>query len=357
MRAKILIIEDNTSIRENILRTLRFENYEVLGAEQGLIGLKIAQVEQPDLIICDIMMPELDGYQTLAELRKDPRTRDIAFIFLTAKSERGDLRLGMELGADDYLTKPFTNSELLGAITARLERQHRYREMVTKVQALQTSIGEQDDLASHELRTPLSTMRLAIYMLKNLNPSRDQARYLEVLEEECKRESELISDLLYMQRLERSQTLPRSQTSLQAWLPGLVESFQFQAQQRKLVFVAQLPSPLPTLLTNRQALERILSELLSNTLRYSIKGGRIELTMVCSPESQVEFTITNPSVIEASELPRIFEKFYRIPRSQSQSQGSGLGLALVQQLVQQLGGKVTVRSQAGQTTFWVSIPS
>jgi DNA-binding NarL/FixJ family response regulator len=119
---RILVIEDETPIRENVIEMLTFESFEVLGAENGLDGIQQARENLPDLIICDIMMPELDGFEVLRDLRGDSTTATIPFIFLTAKADREDVRFGMDLGADDYLTKPFTNAELLAAINARLAR-------------------------------------------------------------------------------------------------------------------------------------------------------------------------------------------------------------------------------------------
>jgi CRP-like cAMP-binding protein/CheY-like chemotaxis protein len=117
---KILLIEDNPEVRENTSEILSLANYEVITAENGKIGVELAQRESPDLIICDIMMPELDGYGVLHILSKKPVTAKIPFIFLTAKTEKTDIRKGMNLGADDYLTKPFDDTDLLNAIEARL---------------------------------------------------------------------------------------------------------------------------------------------------------------------------------------------------------------------------------------------
>ncbi len=117
---KILVIEDEELVRNNILEILDTVDFRVIGAENGGIGVQLAQEQLPDLILCDVMMPELDGYEVLAALRKNPVTATIPFIFLTAKGEKTDIRQGMNLGADDYLTKPFRRKELLGAIDARL---------------------------------------------------------------------------------------------------------------------------------------------------------------------------------------------------------------------------------------------
>jgi DNA-binding response OmpR family regulator len=123
---KILLIEDSPDLRDNTSEILFLANYEVVTAENGKIGVDMVMKERPDLIICDIMMPELDGYGVLHILSRKPETANIPFIFLTAKTEKTDVRKGMELGADDYLTKPFDDTSLLNAIETRL-RKHEFR--------------------------------------------------------------------------------------------------------------------------------------------------------------------------------------------------------------------------------------
>lgn len=119
---KILLIEDNRDVLEMTAEILELENYEVTTAENGKVGIEKAQQFKPDLILCDIMMPIVDGYGVFQHLSKDPITASIPFIFLTAKSEKSDLRRGMTMGADDYLTKPFEAHELLEAIEVRLKK-------------------------------------------------------------------------------------------------------------------------------------------------------------------------------------------------------------------------------------------
>lgn len=118
----ILVIDDNTEIRENTAEILELAGYKTFTAENGKIGVETALREKPDLVVCDIMMPVLDGYGVLHLLNKNEQTRNIPFIFLSAKTERADLRKGMEMGADDYITKPFEEIELLNAVEVRLKK-------------------------------------------------------------------------------------------------------------------------------------------------------------------------------------------------------------------------------------------
>jgi len=132
---KILVIEDEQIIRENILKLLKAEGFDVTGAENGAQGLNAAVSNLPDVIICDVMMPELDGYGVLMALRSNPVTATLPFVFLTGKAERSEMRQGMELGADDYLTKPFTKAELVGAISSRLKKQEAVAEQYNSLRS------------------------------------------------------------------------------------------------------------------------------------------------------------------------------------------------------------------------------
>ncbi len=131
MAKTILVIEDETQTRDIFLRCLKFEGFYSIGAENGVNGIKLAQAHRPDLIVCDIMMPDMDGYHVLSEVRQLQATAPIPFVFLTAKVTMPDLRRGMDLGADDYLAKPCTVEQFLGAIATRLKRQDDLKRLYT----------------------------------------------------------------------------------------------------------------------------------------------------------------------------------------------------------------------------------
>lgn len=138
----ILLIEDEPQMRRNMETVLSMEGFRVVAAENGRVGVELAQREKPDLVLCDVMMPELDGYGVLESLRKAEQTKGTPFIFLTAKGEKPDIRLGMNLGADDYLTKPVAIDDLLSAIRSRLERAQQQAE------AAQAAVEFQPDFSS-----------------------------------------------------------------------------------------------------------------------------------------------------------------------------------------------------------------
>lgn len=212
---KILVIEDEASVGVNILEILQLDGFDVILAHDGETGIQLAKQHLPDLIICDILMPGLDGYGVLAELRKVAETALIPFIFLTAKTTREDFRQGMNLGADDYLTKPFQHTELLQAVTARLEKQaiilqqyntqdRQAKDLQKKLQETQLLSETQDILLKQfieKLRNPLSNIHMAIHMLKTMPPGTKRDHYLNILQEEFAQEIELLNQLSDLQEL------------------------------------------------------------------------------------------------------------------------------------------------------------
>ncbi|MCT7984202.1 response regulator [Laspinema sp. A4] len=211
----ILVIEDEQAVLTNILEILEGGGFKAIGAENGLTGIAHAQKYLPDLILCDVMMPGLDGHGVLSQLRESPPTATIPFIFLTAKADHSDLRQGMNLGADDYITKPFRRKDLLEAINTRLNKQaavmQQYATERQRAEGLQAKMYELEELSQtkdgllkklvEDLRNPLSKINLAIHMLKNTPQGTSTERYLEILQEEFEREIHLINQVSELQDL------------------------------------------------------------------------------------------------------------------------------------------------------------
>jgi two-component system, OmpR family, alkaline phosphatase synthesis response regulator PhoP len=196
---KILIIEDTEEVRDNIQEILELEKFKTIVASNGRIGIDLAMKEYPDLIISDISMPKIDGYQVLATLRKHPETAIIPFIFLTAKSIQKDRRQGMELGANDYLTKPFTCDELLNAVRAQLERRHQeYHAFNKKIQNLQNFNQTKDRIFGSfitELRQTVTKISVALSTVQSLPDGATRDRHLEILRSECQQEIKLLNEV------------------------------------------------------------------------------------------------------------------------------------------------------------------
>lgn len=225
MNKKILVIEDEIQICSNIQQILSLSDFTTIAANNGVDGLRLAKAEKPDLICCDIMMPDLDGYGVLKALRQDVETEFIPVILLTAKVERGDLRQAMELGADDYITKPFYPEELLKAIKMRLARiakptlikqkyeQERQQNIKLKqeIQVNLQKLQESQQLADmrnevlekllQDLGNPLSNINMAVHMLKQSQSDIERDRYLNILQEEYDREIKLLNEMKNLQAL------------------------------------------------------------------------------------------------------------------------------------------------------------
>ncbi|WOD40278.1 response regulator [Nodosilinea sp. E11] len=212
---KILIIEDEPSVLDNLQDILTLENYAVVIAHNGRQGVEAALEHRPDLILCDVMMPEMDGFEVVKVLRETPTTQTIPFIFLTAKADRLDQREGMDLGADDYLTKPFRPQEVLRAIRTRLERNaalmQPYRDEAERAKTLTQQLHDNTELAtmqenllsklSEDLREPLGNVNLALHMLGQAKTEADRDRYINVLKQEYAREIRLLKDVANLQEM------------------------------------------------------------------------------------------------------------------------------------------------------------
>jgi two-component system, OmpR family, alkaline phosphatase synthesis response regulator PhoP len=193
--AQILVIEDELAVRENIVDLLEAENYKVVATENGFIGLIWASEHLPDLIISDVMMPEIDGHDILRALRQNPITATIPFIFLTALSDKNDIRSGMDLGADDYLTKPYARAELLNATASRIEK--------SKLISQSKPINFQENEAGldpagilrQQFDSAAPKIHIAIHMLKDLGSGERRNQCVELLKQNCTEELELLSQI------------------------------------------------------------------------------------------------------------------------------------------------------------------
>lgn len=213
--AKILVIEDERPVRNNIIDLLKVEGYDAIGAENGKVGLQLIKEQAFDLVICDVLMPKMDGFELLRTLTQEQPTETLPFIFVTAKTERSDLRQGMELGAYDYITKPFTRSELLAAVTAQLKKrnlmQQQYLSACEQISLLRQKIRDLQQLTDAkeqvlenlvaELRNPMSNITMAIRMLQDGVPGAQRDRYLKILQEEFSREIALLNQVTELKQL------------------------------------------------------------------------------------------------------------------------------------------------------------
>lgn len=359
---KILVIENEESIRENIVELLELEDFETLSAENGKIGVEIAQQFHPDLILCDVMMPELDGYGVIEQLRKKPETMMIPFIFLTAKADKLDIRMGMDMGADDYLTKPFTPVELLNAITTRLKKQ-------ATVQKL--SQQQLDELRSnithslpHELRTPLNGILASTEFLLSELDSMDTDEIREMVEQislSGQRLYRLIMNFLIYAELEligteaqRIATLRQYQTnSAQTLITAQVIKQAKEVEREKDICLNLEDAPIAMA---EIRLKKVVEELVDNALKFSFLGAPIEIKGFVKGNQFVLSIHNTGRAMTAQQIAQIGAHM-QFERKLYEQQGSGLGLAIVQKLIELHQGQLIIESpDSNQTLVTVYLP-
>lgn len=221
MDKRILVIEDEQPVRINIIDILDAEGFMAVGAQDGAAALELLQDMDFDLILCDIMMPKIDGMEVLKTLKARSPQRVIPLIFLTAKTTHEDIRAGMRLGAWDYITKPFKHHELLDSVRAQLEKLETYsvlpttasadmenlRASIHKLEALNAAKDELLKKLIEELRNPLSSINMSITLLKQAKSQQERDRYLQIFQDEYNRELALLNQFSELQKLLTPETL------------------------------------------------------------------------------------------------------------------------------------------------------
>jgi two-component system, sensor histidine kinase and response regulator len=366
---RILIIEDETILREEIIEWLTLEGYEVFGAADGVHGVKQALQQQPDLIISDITMPRLDGHGVLLELHANPSTTTIPFIFMTARSTHEDIRKGMGLGADDYITKPFTRLELLDAIKSRLdkktavEKQHQ-----TQANQLQTALQEEREhrllttrlvaMFSHDFRTPLATIRASNSMLRDYGQRMDAERqktHFNRVEASVSQLLQMLDDMLVVAQMETGNLEFQPEwLNLEQFVQGIIGEFQtIHSETHTFIYNSQCHDDIAF---DPRLLRQIAANLIGNAVKYSPKGSTIFVALRHAKDS-IELEVQDQGIgIPEAEQQHIFEAFHRASNAANIG-GTGLGLAIVQQAIQLHSGTIHLQSQIDMgTTITVRIP-
>jgi two-component system, sensor histidine kinase and response regulator len=362
MMAKILVIEDETTVRENLLELLDAEDFNVIGAENGRLGVQLAQREIPDLIICDVMMPELDGHDVIKTLRQDRLTATIPFIFLTAKSDKTDFREGMELGADDYLTKPFTRADLLGAIATRIEKQVAINcQSEKKLNDLRSSITLS---LPHELRTPLNGIlgfsELLLEECEVLEPQ-EVREMAEGINKSGKRLLRLIQNFLLYAELELIATDPQRIKMLESNTSvfptnGITTLITQRAQQANREADLKLDLHPCTVKVAETKLWKIVEELVDNAFKFSLDGTPVYVTSTFVNNAFTLSVIDQGRGMTAAQISEV-GAYKQFERKLYEQQGSGLGLIIAKRLAQLHGGELTIQSKPGEsTTVQVILP-
>jgi two-component system sensor histidine kinase/response regulator len=359
---KILVIDDEEWLREMVNLALRQRGYNVVEAENGAVGVDKARKELPDLILCDVNMEKMDGYLTLSSLRSDPMTAAVPFILMTGLADNAGMRHGMELGADDYLPKPFTIDALYAAVEARLKKAQTMR------QEAERRLADLRDAISmalpHELRTPLNGIIAYGEIFKmdaaTLQPN-EIAEMGQVICESGHRLERLVENFLIYAQLELFSTDPSKITALrskQTLAPTKVITEHARRQAEQIGRALDLHLELKDMLVpmSEDYLGKITDELVQNGFKFSSSGRRVRVELAETPEA---------IVLTVNDLGRGFSTdqivkvgaYMQFDRKMHEQQGLGLGLSIARRLTELHGGTLAIQSEKGEgTTIQVQLP-
>ncbi len=339
-KTKILVIEDEQYIRENMQELLEAKGYSVRSAINGKQGVLEAIDFRPNLILCDIMMPKMDGFKVLEQVRQTSTIQSTPFIFLTAKIDKNDVRHGMEMGADDYITKPFTAKELVNSIEARLKRQEKLGIQYNKVKhELDTTVFS---TYYHEFNTPLHGIVGGLNLLISAGKSFSEKQVHDLLVSILKSSIRLnhsLSNLMLYEEIKRAEIHPELESM---FTNGQSGSFWHQKIKDELVTISKeiynRPLDLEIEFTAPQELAisfeyllRILIELTDNALKFSKAGLKVIVTGKKVNDVYV-FTIADEGVGFALNNVEEINAFKQFNRKRFEQQGLGIGLYLTKQL-------------------------
>ena len=361
---KILVIDDDRVIRQSLFDGLTISGgYEVTVAEDGFEGVELARKLQPDLIVCDVDMPRLDGHGVLQKLQQDPVNAKIPFIFLTGQSAHESVRQGMALGADDYISKPFKMAELVEAVESRLTKKTRLElHYEQKLDALRDNIH----LAlPHELRTPLSLIIGYAQMLADpsFNISNEKIPFFaHTILQAGQRLQHLFENYIIYAQIELILSKPERverMRQLREAMPNTVVKKVAREQMEKhgrtiqlSLYAANDPLPIST-----NDLEKIVLELVDNAFKFSPADSEIVLSTECRRDNII-FDIENKGRGMTREQIDDIGCYMQFERKIQEQQGTGMGLIIAKRLTELYGGSLVIQSRPNiETKVIVTLPS
>jgi signal transduction histidine kinase len=359
---KILVIDDEEWLREMMQLALRQRGYEVIEAQNGPDGIEKARAELPDLILCDVNMGKINGYLTLSALRNEAPTAAIPFILMTGMADNAGMRHGMELGADDYLPKPFTTEVLYAAVEARLKKSQTVRdEAERKLAHLRDNISL---MMPHELRTPLNGIISNAELLATAAETLKAAEIAEMGQEILKssqRLERLIENFLIYAQLELIAADPKNVNALRigktqqpAALVKKIAGAQ-AAQSARVddlkIEAADIPLPM-----SEEYFSKVVNELVQNAFKFSGAETPVQVKLAESFNG-VEFSVTDQGCGFSTEQIRRIGAYVQFDRKMQDQQGLGLGLTIVKRLAELHGGSLVFEGRKGSgTTVTVKLP-
>lgn len=367
---KVLIVQDENQIREEVMDWLQFEGYEVIGAANGLAGLEAACREIPDVIISDIAMPGMDGHRLLTEVRSNPQLHHIPFVFLTASTQYDSMRKSMAMGADDYLTKPFTRDDVLNAVHSRWNRKMAQdAQLQAQMSLLHEAINQEREkmqlksrlvaMFSHDFRNPLTIILTSSNLIRDYGDelyAADRQKYLDRIDGSVLLLLNMLDDMLTVAHMETGRLEYNPQMlDLPAYIESIVEEFRLllMGHTRSLLFYSNVQTPIAV---DSKLFRQVLVNLISNAVKYSPANSKVLITLTNWGDG-VELVVKDEGIgIPEKDIPHLFEPFYRASNVQDK-QGTGLGLAIVKEVIALSGGSIQVMSTLGKgTAFIIRIP-
>jgi signal transduction histidine kinase len=364
-RPLIMVVEDDFALLEGIRELLELTNYQVVPASNGVEALELLNRCRPDLIVSDIMMPEMDGYEFHSKVRERVELLTIPFIFLTARGEKVDIRRGKSMGADDYITKPFDDEDLLVAIEAKLTRWQSLREIQDEeIADLKHKILL---TLSHEFRTPLTYIINYAEILdmgdEDLT-SEDFSDFMQGIRRGAVRLNALVEDFLALVELQTGEALQayyyrRNRVEdTSAWLRIQAKQLEAQAKEANLELVLDVPDELPSFVVDEVYLSNAIRRLLDNAIKFSNEKSEKVSFAAHEENGEIVIQFVDKGIgIPEEDVDNLFNIFHQIDRAKSEQQGTGSGLAIVKGMVEIHGGRIEVESKLGVgSTFKVFIP-
>ncbi len=345
---KILVIDDDEDYRAMISATLNTIGYDTIEAINGLDGLTAVKIHHPDLVLCDIKMPKMDGHTLLGMLKEDPECAAIPFIFLTGNAEKSDMRQGMQLGADDYLTKPFTSGDLISAIKARLiQKKGLQKYYESHFDDIKTSIVRS---LPHEFRTPLHAILGYAQILQEESglPAEEIKEIGAFIHKSGRRLHHLLENMILFGELQfwmndqnSIATMRRESATLLREVVRSAAEQEAAAQKRPdsiLIAVNELSVKIAS-----QHLTKIIEEIINNALKFSEPDTKIYIS---SEEINDEVTITVRDEGRGMSQEQIgnVAAFQQFERRHYEQQGAGLGLVIAKTLAELYGGSLTIEN-------------
>ena len=361
---KILIVDDVVSNVLLLKILLTNEKFQVCTASNGKQCIEVAQNEHPDLILLDVMMPDLNGFDTAVILKKDPSTQEIPIIFLTALNNPNDLVKGFQVGANDFLTKPFNKEELVMRVMHQIQLVAAKRIIVRQNEELKRTISNRDKMYSviaHDLRSPMASIRMVLNLAVNVVSPETVGEEIFGLLDKANRESEETHDLLdNLLKWTKSQTgrlnVVYQDIDLDDIVPGVVDIFKMIAEMKK-IDLKYLPAEEKLIVrADNDMIKTIIRNFLSNAVKFTPAGKGIEVFYTREGDF-ARVSVRDHGVGVAPErVETIFHKG-ETTYGTGGEEGSGLGLQLCQDFARKNGGEAQVESTLGEgSTFSFTIP-